>query len=171
MLWIILPWREPISVKEVVWKHWKCYFISQFMIKTFIPDIFLPLLAIHSFSSISNFQVENNPYDPSLMVFMDYRDCVKEKKQFPEEVYPTFLYVMPMTATKVFFEVCCRSNLNPPSFPFVWAVVFIFESSAAGNMLGIHRRHAFWSSQGETHVAIGYHGYSNNKSLWGGTIL
>lgn len=68
---------------------------------------------------------------------------MKEKKELPEEIYPTFLYVMPMTATKVFFEVCCHFNLNPSSFLFVWAVVFIFESSDTGNMFGIQRCHAF----------------------------
>lgn len=50
-------------------------------------------------------QVENNPYDPSLMVFMDYRDYTKQKVSGKEAEYPTFLYVMPMSPTKIFFEV------------------------------------------------------------------
>ena len=51
--------------------------------------------------------MENNPYDPSLMVFMDYRDYTKQKVPSleSEAEYPTFLYAMPMSPTKVFFEV------------------------------------------------------------------
>jgi lycopene epsilon-cyclase len=49
--------------------------------------------------------VENNPYDPSLMVFMDYRDYNKQKVPCLEAEYPTFLYAMPMSPTRVFFEV------------------------------------------------------------------
>ncbi|MQL90548.1 hypothetical protein Taro_023141 [Colocasia esculenta] len=48
-------------------------------------------------------EVENNPYDPSLMVFMDYRDYVKDEDCLEAE-YPTFLYVMPMSSTRVFYE-------------------------------------------------------------------
>ncbi|KAL0426843.1 UNVERIFIED_CONTAM: Lycopene epsilon cyclase, chloroplastic [Sesamum latifolium] len=42
-------------------------------------------------------EVENNPYDPGLMVFMDYRDYVKQKANCLEAQYPTFLYAMPMS--------------------------------------------------------------------------
>jgi lycopene epsilon-cyclase len=55
--------------------------------------------------------VENNPYDPNLMVFMDYRDCFKEKFSHLEEKNPTFLYAMPMTSTRVFFEVSTKFML------------------------------------------------------------
>ncbi|KAF6138697.1 hypothetical protein GIB67_009891 [Kingdonia uniflora] len=48
--------------------------------------------------------VENNPYDPSLMVFMYYRDYMKQKVQSLETEYPTFHYVMPMFPSGVFFE-------------------------------------------------------------------
>lgn len=51
------------------------------------------------------FQVENNPYDPGLMVFMDYRDYMNQKVPCSEAEYPTFLYAMPMSPTRVFFEV------------------------------------------------------------------
>ncbi|XP_068322635.1 lycopene epsilon cyclase, chloroplastic-like [Pyrus communis] len=51
-------------------------------------------------------EVENNPYDPSLMVFMDYRNYTKQKAPSLEAEYPTFLYVMPMSPTTLFFEVC-----------------------------------------------------------------
>ena len=47
------------------------------------------------------FQVECCPYDPTSMVFMDYRDYDDN----PEEGPPSFLYVMPMSSTQVFFEV------------------------------------------------------------------
>lgn len=67
-------------------------------------------LAVYSFRMVFNFQVENNPYDPSLMVFMDYRDFVKDKKPCPEAEYPTFLYAMSMSPTRVFFEVHIQLN-------------------------------------------------------------
>lgn len=40
------------------------------------------------------------------MVFMDYRDYAKQENSSLEAQYPTFLYAMPMSPTKVFFEVC-----------------------------------------------------------------
>jgi hypothetical protein len=58
---------------------------------------------------ISKFQVEDYPYDPSLMVFMDYRDCFKEKFSNPEEENPTFLYAMAMSSTRIFFEVYMKN--------------------------------------------------------------
>ncbi|XP_044464195.1 lycopene epsilon cyclase, chloroplastic [Mangifera indica] len=50
-------------------------------------------------------EVENNPYDPSLMVFMDYRDI--KPVSCSEFEYPTFLYAMPVSSTRVFFEETC----------------------------------------------------------------
>lgn len=50
--------------------------------------------------------MESIPFDPSLMVFMDYRDYAKQKVACVEADYPTFLYAMPMSPTRVFFEVC-----------------------------------------------------------------
>lgn len=61
-------------------------------------------------------EVENNPYDPSLMVFMDYRDYKKETPQSPEPEYPTFLYVMPMSSTRVFFEETCLASKDAMPF-------------------------------------------------------
>ncbi|CAL9071737.1 unnamed protein product [Musa textilis] len=61
-------------------------------------------------------EVENNPYDPSLMVFMDYRDYVKNKQKCPEAEYPTFLYAMPMSSTRVFFEETCLASRNAMPF-------------------------------------------------------
>lgn len=61
-------------------------------------------------------EVENNPYDPSLMVFMDYRDCRKQKSQSQEEEYPTFLYAMPLSPTRVFFEETCLAARNAMPF-------------------------------------------------------
>nr|UZH23306.1 lycopene epsilon-cyclase [Citrus sinensis] len=55
-------------------------------------------------------EVENNPYDPSLMVFMDYRDCTKQEVPSFESDNPTFLYVMPMSSTRVFFEETCLAS-------------------------------------------------------------
>ncbi|GFP87579.1 lycopene epsilon cyclase chloroplastic [Phtheirospermum japonicum] len=57
-------------------------------------------------------EVENNPYDPSLMVFMDYRDFMKCKLECVEAQYPTFLYTMPMpmSPTRVNFEETCLAS-------------------------------------------------------------
>ncbi|CAO2190790.1 unnamed protein product [Urochloa humidicola] len=61
-------------------------------------------------------EVENNPYDPSLMVFMDYRDCFKEKFSHSEQENPTFLYAMPMSSTRVFFEETCLASKDAVPF-------------------------------------------------------
>ncbi|PSS36417.1 Lycopene epsilon cyclase [Actinidia chinensis var. chinensis] len=61
-------------------------------------------------------EVENNPYDPSLMVFMDYRDYAKQKAQCLEAQYPTFLYAMPMSPTRVFFEETCLASKDAMPF-------------------------------------------------------
>ncbi|XP_010049451.2 lycopene epsilon cyclase, chloroplastic [Eucalyptus grandis] len=60
-------------------------------------------------------EVENNPYDPDLMVFMDYRDS---KQEIPcSEVHsPTFLYAMPMSSTRVFFEETCLASKEAMPF-------------------------------------------------------
>ncbi|XP_066312041.1 lycopene epsilon cyclase, chloroplastic-like [Miscanthus floridulus] len=61
-------------------------------------------------------EVENNPYDPSIMVFMDYRDCFKEEFSHTEQENPTFLYAMPMSSTRVFFEETCLASKDAMSF-------------------------------------------------------
>ncbi|KAF7036707.1 hypothetical protein CFC21_047272 [Triticum aestivum] len=61
-------------------------------------------------------EVERYPYDPSLMVFMDYRDCFKEKFTHPEEANPTFLYAMAMSSTRVFFEETCLASKDAMPF-------------------------------------------------------
>ncbi|KAJ4851157.1 hypothetical protein Tsubulata_003243, partial [Turnera subulata] len=61
-------------------------------------------------------EVENNPYDPSLMVFMDYRDHVKQRVLCVEDEYPTFLYVMPMSSTRVFYEETCLASKDAMPF-------------------------------------------------------
>ncbi|GMN53076.1 hypothetical protein TIFTF001_022228 [Ficus carica] len=60
--------------------------------------------------------VENNPYDPGLMVFMDYRDYMNQKVPCLEAEYPTFLYAMPMSPTRVFFEETCLASRNAMPF-------------------------------------------------------
>ncbi|OIV97377.1 hypothetical protein TanjilG_07129 [Lupinus angustifolius] len=69
-------------------------------------------------------EVENNPYDPNLMVFMDYRDYMKQNVQRPEENYPTFLYVMPMSPTKVFFEETCLASKDAMPFDLLKKKLF-----------------------------------------------
>ncbi|KMZ59007.1 lycopene epsilon cyclase [Zostera marina] len=62
-------------------------------------------------------EVENNPYDPRFMVFMDYRDYTKQKKDDLQEDHPpTFLYVMPMSSSKVFFEETCLASKDAMPF-------------------------------------------------------
>ncbi|KAH7519232.1 lycopene epsilon cyclase, chloroplastic [Ziziphus jujuba] len=61
-------------------------------------------------------EVENNPYDPRLMVFMDYRDYMKQKIPCLEAEYPTFLYAMPMSPTRVFFEETCLASKDAMPF-------------------------------------------------------
>ncbi|KAF3324532.1 lycopene epsilon cyclase [Carex littledalei] len=63
-------------------------------------------------------EVENNPYDPNLMVFMDYRDHEKKKDQFSFNAAgnPTFLYAMPMSSTRVFFEETCLASRDAMPF-------------------------------------------------------
>ncbi|KAK6944800.1 hypothetical protein RJ641_025902 [Dillenia turbinata] len=61
-------------------------------------------------------EVENNPYDPSLMVFMDYREYMKQKVPSLEAQYPTFLYAMPMSSTRVFFEETCLASKDAMPF-------------------------------------------------------
>ncbi|KAM3383248.1 lycopene epsilon cyclase, chloroplastic isoform X1 [Capsicum galapagoense] len=61
-------------------------------------------------------EVDNNPYDPSLMVFMDYRDYVRHDVQSLEAKYPTFLYAMPMSPTRVFFEETCLASKDAMPF-------------------------------------------------------
>lgn len=60
-------------------------------------------------------EVENNPYDPSMMVFMDYRGYTNQKVKLDAE-YPTFLYAMPMSPTKVFFEETCLASKDAMPF-------------------------------------------------------
>ncbi|XP_020588363.1 lycopene epsilon cyclase, chloroplastic [Phalaenopsis equestris] len=60
-------------------------------------------------------EVGNNPYDPKSMVFMDYRDHVKGKIISSDE-YPTFLYVMPLSPTRVFYEETCLASRNAMPF-------------------------------------------------------
>ncbi|CAI9100635.1 OLC1v1037771C4 [Oldenlandia corymbosa var. corymbosa] len=61
-------------------------------------------------------EVENNPYDPNVMVFMDYRDYMKGKIQSLEAEFPTFLYAMPMSPTRVFFEETCLASKDAMPF-------------------------------------------------------
>ncbi|CAJ2638069.1 lycopene epsilon cyclase, chloroplastic [Trifolium pratense] len=69
-------------------------------------------------------EVENNPYDPNVMVFMDYRDYMKKNVQSLEDKYPTFLYVMPMSPTKVFFEETCLASKDAMPFDLLKQKLF-----------------------------------------------
>lgn len=51
-------------------------------------------------------QVEHYPYDADYMLFMDYRDYkVQDQETGASEETPTFLYAMPLSSTRIFFEV------------------------------------------------------------------
>ncbi|QCE13536.1 lycopene epsilon cyclase [Vigna unguiculata] len=70
-------------------------------------------------------EVENNPYDPNVMVFMDYRDYVKQNVQGLEANYPTFLYAMPMSRTRVFFEETCLASKDAMPFDLLKKKLFL----------------------------------------------
>ncbi|KAK4265605.1 hypothetical protein QN277_026634 [Acacia crassicarpa] len=70
-------------------------------------------------------EVENNPYDPNLMVFMDYRDHMKQNVPRREENYPTFLYVMPMSPTRLFFEETCLASKEAMPFELLKKKLFL----------------------------------------------
>ncbi|KAK8949126.1 hypothetical protein KSP39_PZI005868 [Platanthera zijinensis] len=61
-------------------------------------------------------EVENNPYDPKSMVFMDYRDHDKNNRGSSYNEYPTFLYVMPITSSRVFHEETCLASRKAMPF-------------------------------------------------------
>ncbi|KAM7260456.1 hypothetical protein ACFE04_016197 [Oxalis oulophora] len=61
-------------------------------------------------------EVENSPYDPNVMVFMDYRDYTKQGVPSLEAQFPTFLYAMPMSPTKIFFEETCLASKDAMPF-------------------------------------------------------
>ncbi|KAF6137019.1 hypothetical protein GIB67_030783 [Kingdonia uniflora] len=61
-------------------------------------------------------EVENNPYDPSLMFIIYYKDYMKQKVQSLDTEYPTFLYVMPMFPSGVFFEETCLASRDAMPF-------------------------------------------------------
>ncbi|XP_021851843.1 lycopene epsilon cyclase, chloroplastic [Spinacia oleracea] len=61
-------------------------------------------------------EVENSPYDPNVMVFMDYRDYTKLSVQSLEAKYPTFLYAMPISPTRIFFEETCLASVDAMPF-------------------------------------------------------
>ena len=50
-------------------------------------------------------QVASYPYDPTVMHFMDYRDVGLGNSSPEFDAVPTFLYAMPLSPNKVFFEV------------------------------------------------------------------
>ncbi|EFJ24566.1 hypothetical protein SELMODRAFT_101391 [Selaginella moellendorffii] len=58
-------------------------------------------------------EVEKHPYDPNVMVFMDYRDY---KAESGDGEVPSFLYVMPFSETRVFFEETCLAARPVMSF-------------------------------------------------------
>lgn len=61
-------------------------------------------------------EVENSPYDPGLMVFMDYRDYSEQNFNSVEAKFPTFLYAMPMSPTRIFFEETCLASIDAMPF-------------------------------------------------------
>jgi len=62
-------------------------------------------------------EVDHYPYDAELMIFMDYRDYnIQDTKKSAFEGIPTFLYAMPLSPTRVFFEETCLAAR--PALPF-----------------------------------------------------
>ncbi|KAF6168174.1 hypothetical protein GIB67_011559, partial [Kingdonia uniflora] len=102
-------------------------------------------------------EVENNPYDPSLMVFMYYRDYMKQKVQSLDTKCPTFLYVMPMFPSGVFFEETLLASRDAMPFDllkkklisrletmeapkYASAIIKILEQDNYSKRLGTHER-------------------------------
>ncbi|CAI5519438.1 unnamed protein product [Closterium sp. Naga37s-1] len=60
------------------------------------------------------------PYNPASMLFMDYRDLQRSREELAAEgelsQRPSFLYAMPSTPTRVFFEETCLASR--PAMPF-----------------------------------------------------
>eukprot|EP00271_Cylindrocystis_brebissonii_P003481 TRINITY_DN1447_c0_g1_i2.p1 TRINITY_DN1447_c0_g1~~TRINITY_DN1447_c0_g1_i2.p1 ORF type:complete len:660 (-),score=76.37 TRINITY_DN1447_c0_g1_i2:471-2450(-) len=67
-------------------------------------------------------EVESYPYDPTIMHFMDYREYQQgadSSQALDEGAFaniPTFLYAMPLSPTRVFFEETCLAAR--PAMPF-----------------------------------------------------
>lgn len=62
-------------------------------------------------------EVEHYPYNPDYMLFMDYRDYrCRDPESVDAEEIPTFLYAMPVSSTRVFFEETCLAAR--PAMPF-----------------------------------------------------
>ncbi|CAI5475812.1 unnamed protein product [Closterium sp. Yama58-4] len=60
------------------------------------------------------------PYNPASMLFMDYRDLIRSREEEAAEgelsQRPSFLYAMPSTPTRVFFQETCLASR--PAMPF-----------------------------------------------------
>ena len=92
-------------------------------------------------------EVGGYPYDPTVMHFMDYRhwEGPGEKQPHPEEGefehIPSFLYAMPLSATRVFFEV---GSPRPPSGIANTSLKAHWDSDVpvAGNLSGCPPCHA-----------------------------
>ncbi|CAI5499803.1 unnamed protein product [Closterium sp. Naga37s-1] len=60
------------------------------------------------------------PYNPASMLFMDYRDLQRSREELAAEgelfQRPSFLYAMPSTPTRVFFQETCLASR--PAMPF-----------------------------------------------------
>ncbi|KAF6134875.1 hypothetical protein GIB67_002276 [Kingdonia uniflora] len=95
-------------------------------------------------------EVENNPYDPSLMVFMYYRDYMKQKVQSLDTEYPTFLYGMPMSPSGVFLEETCLASRDAMPFDLLKKKLMSrLETMKQKNL-------AFGTAASMVHSATGY---------------
>ncbi|KAG0583854.1 hypothetical protein M758_3G166500 [Ceratodon purpureus] len=62
-------------------------------------------------------EVEHYPYNADHMLFMDYRDYrCRDPESVDSEEIPTFLYAMPVSSTRVFFEETCLAARPAMSF-------------------------------------------------------
>ncbi|XP_039031725.1 lycopene epsilon cyclase, chloroplastic-like [Hibiscus syriacus] len=87
--------------------------------------------------------VENNPYDPSLKVFMDYRDYTKQEIPSLEAQCPTFLYAMPMSSTRVFFEETCLASKDAIPFDLLKKKLMLRLETMGIRILKVHEEE--WS--------------------------
>lgn len=102
---------------------------------------------------------------------MDYRDYMKQKAPPLEQQFPTFLYAMPMSPTRVFFEVFLFYINLLCYFTYQNHVKLFRRIILSGNLSGFKRCNAFWSTEEETLVTAEDNGNQTSKNLRRGKFL
>lgn len=89
-------------------------------------------------------EVEHYPYDPDFMLFMDYRDYkCRDAGIVDSEEVPTFLYAMPISPHRIFFEETCLAAR--PAMPFSILKDRLQERLKKMNVKILHVHEEEWS--------------------------